>query len=135
MSAKKVVQQMTIRAAQIKETERQRRRAERRGRTVAPKELFQPTLAVSPSKLLPLSYWDFEWYHGLPALASLILACVAHAALYELVWAVVLACLHPFVNYRILIDNEDRILDSGHESIEDIGYGVVLVLGLVLARR
>lgn len=134
VAQEQVVQQMTIRAAQIKETERQRRRAERRGTTVAPKELFQPTLAVSPSKLFPLSYWDFEWYHGLPALASLLLACVAHAALYELVWAVVLVCLQPFLSYRIQTDDANRILDAGHQSAEDIGYGVVLVLGLLLAR-
>lgn len=156
----KAVQQMTLQTAQIKETERLRKRAERRrqrreslpnsfensaGNTptsaseseMAPKSLFPmpTTIPMSPLPVLSLSsYFDFERFHGFPATASFLLACVAHAALYELVLAMVLACIQPFLHCRQIRDDDDRIIDMGHQGVEDMCYLAVLSVGLLLAR-
>lgn len=154
------VQQMTLQTAQIKESERLRRRSERRRQRreslpnsfensasntptstsesgMAPKSLFPmpSTMSMTPLPVLSLSsYWDFERFHALPAQASFLLACVAHAALYELVLAMVLACIQPFLHCRQIRDADDRIVDLGHQGVEDLCYAAVLFAGLVLAR-
>ena len=82
------------------------------------------------------SYWDFEKYHGIPAVLSLVLSCVAHVAMYELVLAVALRAMQPFLQYRLLFDGEDNILEAtdGNIWVENVGYGVVLSVGLVISR-
>ena len=89
----------------------------------------QPTLSL-------YSYWDFEKHHGIPAVLSLILSCVAHVAIYELVLAVVLAAMQPFLHYRLLHDSEDNILEApdGSVWVENVCYGIVLLAGLVISR-
>ena len=100
-----------------------------------PDQPFAPPTPTTQNRRL-FSYWDFEWYHGLPAVVSLLISCVAHVALYELVLAVVLAAMQPFLQYRILVDSEDNILPAapGSARVEDACYSVVLIVGLMLAR-
>lgn len=102
----------------------------------APATVAPTTIASAIPTLSLFSYWQFEWYHGLPAVVSLLLTCVAHAALYELILAVVLAGMQPFLSYRILTDIDDNILEAapGSARVEDICYGVVLAVGLAIAR-
>jgi len=82
-------------------------------------------------------YWSFEWHYGMPALVSFLLNCVTHAALYELVLSIVMRVQQPWLDYRVLVDdNNDSLLEPNPENIhvEDLCYGIVLVLGLILAR-
>ena len=68
-------------------------------------------------------------------MASLLLVCVAHAALYELVLALVMGSLQEKVPYRLLSDAQDRILEHvTAKQQEDIGYTLILLGGLLVAR-
>lgn len=82
------------------------------------------------------SYWDFEKHHGIPAVLSLMLSCVAHVAIYELVLAVALAAMQPFLHYRLLHDSQDNILEApdGSVWVENVCYGIVLLAGLAISR-
>lgn len=84
-----------------------------------------------------MEWLSFERYNAVPALICLLLSCLAHAALYELCLTIVMTLvIQPFVQYRVLTDSEDRILEQSVHNlhVEDGCYWLVFVVAVFIAR-